>query len=149
MQETSIQTNSDATERIQHQQCEEPHFDDIAIAIAQPVAPLVASSSTRPSRFGVLTRHVSSTAIMILVAVIIGLATFGLVLASLHHQSQAGVSESTIKPLEPSSPDNAVDASIAPVHEGKRVRAKRTSMGTTRIQSKNAPRKVGTIFFDR
>jgi 6-phosphofructokinase len=64
----------------------EPHFDDIAIAIAQPVEPLASAKHTRWQKLGVLRRHISTTMLLVILSVAVGFGTVAFGLAGLHRQ---------------------------------------------------------------
>jgi hypothetical protein len=74
----------------------EPHFDDIAIAIAQPVELL---SSTNPERSpipGILRRHISMTVLLFILCGAVGFGTVAFGWAGLHQQLGNAESQSTI-----------------------------------------------------
>ncbi|HKP36696.1 MAG TPA: hypothetical protein VJT71_07550 [Pyrinomonadaceae bacterium] len=106
----------------------EPHFDDIAIAIAQPVEPLAAE--IKPSgwqRIGSLSRRISTTALLLILAGVVGFAsaTFGL---AVHRQLAGGESQAAVtSPAEPaelntmesSSSDDETRRSPRPVRKAQ------------------------------
>src|SRR6185436_11647856 len=101
MNEQGLQTE------IPHQDSEphlsEPHFDDIAIAIAQPVEPLAADlKASGWQRIRSLSRRVSMTALLLILAGLVGFAsaTFGLAV----HRQLAGVETPAAVVTAPAEP---------------------------------------------
>jgi hypothetical protein len=83
----------------------EPHFDDIAIAIAQPVEPLSNAPDTRWQKVALLRRHVSTTMFLIILCAAVGFGTVTFGLAGLHRQlndreAPATVAEEQAQPVE-------------------------------------------------
>lgn len=79
----------------------EPHFDDLAIAIAQPVEPLAATKPARGQKFAVLRRHVSTTMLLVILCAAVGFGTVAFGLAGLHRQLDREETPATVAAEQP------------------------------------------------
>lgn len=144
MNEQGVQTESPA-EQDSQSTLSEPHFDDIAIAIAQPVEPLSGKNS-RWSRFGILRRHVSTTVLLVVLAGAIGFASMTFGLAGLHHRLTAEEKAAVTAP-EQSAPVKIVDIRKSDtekdLYSRPAMRVPRPRAGNT--ESKPVARLVGEI----
>ena len=145
MNEQGVKTESPAAQSSQSS-LPEPHFDDIAIAIAQPVEPLSVKTSARWRGLGMLRKHVSTTAMLVILAGAIGFAsvTFGLTVV---HQQLSADEQAAIAPPEQSAPVKIVE--ISKSNSGKdsspRPAMRIPRPRTLSIQPKSEARMVGVI----
>jgi hypothetical protein len=142
MNEQGVKTESPAAHSSQSS-LPEPHFDDIAIAIARPVEPLSEKRSARWPALGMLRKHVSTTALLVILAGAIGFAsvTFGLTAV---HQQLSPDEQTAIAPPEQSAPVKIVEISKS------KDSSARPAVGIPRprtigSQSKSEARLVGVI----
>jgi hypothetical protein len=122
----------------------EPHFDDIAIAFAQPVQPLPAANA-RWRKFGAVSRHISATALLLVLFGAVGFATVAFGLAGLHERLTAEQAVIT-KPEQP-TPAETVDTSIKSSEERRAPRSTPRRGRQRVLDPEGAPvaRKVGEI----
>jgi hypothetical protein len=124
----------------------EPHFDDIAIATAQPVQPLPAANA-RWQRFGALSRHLSATALLLILFGAVGFATVAFGLAGLHQRLTPEQPQAVITQPEQPTPAETVDTSIKSNEERRAPRSTSRRGRQSVLDSEGAPaaRKVGEI----
>jgi hypothetical protein len=124
----------------------EPHFDDIAIAIAQPVEPLSDTKHTRWQKFTVLRRHVSTSMLLVILSVAVGFGTVASGLAGLHRQLNSAEAQSTTI-LEQPQPVETVETSKSEKEKSVSRPAVRKIQPRANADGKPVARKVGEITY--
>jgi hypothetical protein len=128
----------------------EPHFDDIAIAIAQPVEPLVDSKTGKPTlwqKFAVLRGHVSTTLLLIILSAALGFGAVAFGLAGLHRQIDSQEAPATVVTEQPQSVEsvetskNEKEKNVSPRPAVKKVQPRANP------DAKPVARKVGEITY--
>ena len=123
----------------------EPHFDDIAIAIAQPVEPLSNTKPTRWQRFAVLRRHISTTMLLVILCGAIGFGTVAFGLAGLHRQLNKEEAPATVV-ADQAQPAETTETSKSEKEKTALPRpAVRKIQPRTNSDGKPVARKVGEI----
>ena len=132
----------------------EPHFDDIAIAVAQPVQPLPTVKATRWQRFAGLQRHISTTAMLLILAGAISFATVTFGLSRLHQQLTVDEPQTAITPAEESTQTEAAAPSIrveekksAPRLAVRKIRVREIRLRAKDSDSRPVARKIGEITY--
>ena len=144
MNEQGVKTESPAAQASQSN-LSEPHFDDIAIAIAQPVEPIPEVRSTWWRGLGVFRKHVSTRLLLVILAAAVGFASVTFGLAGVHQQLRSD-EQTAIAPPEQSAPVKIVDISKSNSEKDSSSRpAVRISRPRVSSQSKPAARLVGEI----
>ena len=122
----------------------EPHFDDIAIASAQPVEPLANAKPGRWQRLAVLRRHVSDTVLIVILSVAIGFGTVAFGLAGLHRQLDREEAPTVV--AEQPQPAKLVEITKSEKAQNVSPRpAVRKTQPRTNADGKPVARKVGEL----
>ncbi len=142
-----LQQNETVAETNQVTSLPEPHFDELAIAVAQPVEPLPDPGRARWQKLAVLSRHISATALLFILFGAAGVATLAFGLAGLHRWN--AVEPEAAAPIEQSSPAETgnVSAAATPSQEAKHSRQSKVKKIRLPIEKDGKPvaRKVGEI----
>ena len=128
----------------------EPHFDEIAVAIAQPVEPLAATTASHPRTRGIFGRRISNPALLILVFGAFGFATAAFGLAKLRERFTAGETPVAIAPAAQPSPAETSGTSSSATEKNLPPRTTTTTKTRPRgrgTESKPVARKVGEISY--
>lgn len=124
----------------------EPHFDDIAIAIAQPVEPLANTKPTRGQKFAILRRHISTTMLLVILCAVVGFGTVAFGLAGLHRQLSSESAPATV--VEQPPPAKIVEITKSEKEKIVSPRpAVRKSQPRTNADGQPVARKVGEITY--
>ncbi|HEY6046890.1 MAG TPA: hypothetical protein VIU65_09820 [Pyrinomonadaceae bacterium] len=122
-----------------------PHFDDLAIAIAQPVEPLATTKPAHGQKLAVLRRHVSTTLLLLILCAAVGVGTVVFGLAGLHRQLNTEDAPATVLAEKP-QPAETVETSKT---EKEKTVSSRPVVKKTRPRAtddgKPVARKVGEL----
>src|SRR6185503_5618023 len=124
----------------------EPHFDDIAIAIAQPVEPLLERKRPFWQSLGTLPMRASTPVLLIILAAAVGFGTVAFGLAGLRQQLNEESPQAEVTQPEPSVPE-ATDTSNNETEKdsASRPTARRSRPRVSTSQTKPTARLVGEI----
>ena len=138
MNETQTNSEADLTE---------PHFDETAIAVAQPVEPL--PESTRRHKFADFYRHLSTRALLFVLAAALGLATVAFGFDGVVQRLGADEVQVEIKPTEAPTAAEPGDASTTTVEKNvtPRISIRKTRLRPIDSGSRPVARKVGEITY--
>jgi len=125
----------------------EPHFDDIAIAIAQPVEPLLERKRPFWRSLGSLRMRASTTVLVIILAGAVGFGTVAFGLAGLRQQLNEESPQAEVSQPEPSVPAEATEPSNNETEKdsASRPAARRSRPRVSTSQTKPTARLVGEI----
>jgi hypothetical protein len=131
----------------------EPHFDETAIATAQPVEPLpISGIDGQPSKFGALTQYfkqyLSTTAIVLIAIVVISSFAFAFVRSAFNSRTSEIAQETSREP----APEPIIEVPAEAISVNRNRPARRTKLRTIRTNvsdNTSAPvaRKVGEIVY--
>jgi hypothetical protein len=124
-----------------------PHFDDIAIAIAQPVEPLSNTKHAPWQRFAVLRRHVSTTVLLVILCVAVGFGTVAFGLAGLHQHLSNVEPQSAVSTEQPQSAETAETSKSEKEKDLSPRPAARKIQPRANADAKPVARKVGEITY--
>jgi hypothetical protein len=125
----------------------EPHFDDATIATAQPVEPLPDVKSAGWQKFGALRRHVSTTALLLILVGAVGFATVAFGLAGIHQRLNAEEPQAAITLPEQSNQTKTSDTSTSMSEKTQRPAVRKARPRVSNGSSKSAARMVGEIVY--
>jgi hypothetical protein len=144
---SELQQNETLAETNQVTSLPEPHFDDLAIAVAQPVEPLSTPKRPRWQKLAMLSRHISATALLFILLGMAGFATVAFGLAGLHRWNDQP--EAVVAPANEPEPGPVTEESKKSITVNQEINSRRSKVKKTpiRVDDDERPvaRKVGEI----